>query len=139
MLDDQYDLTGSATGWGVNLSSNLKFRGGRDVVRLSYVYGEGIENYMNDAPADLGVALNPGNPMRPIEGKLLPLTGIVAFLDHAWNDKWTTAVGYSSLDIDNSDGQAPDAFKTGQYALVNLLCTPGQGLHGRRRGAVGQA
>ena len=22
--DDQFDLTGSATGWGVNLSSNLK-------------------------------------------------------------------------------------------------------------------
>jgi hypothetical protein len=124
MLDDQYNLSGSATGWGVNLSSNLKLRGGKDVVRLSYVYGEGIENYMNDAPADLGVALNPGNATRPIEGKLLPVTGIVAFLDHAWNDKWTTAVGYSSLTIDNSDGQAPDAFRKGQYALVNLMCTP---------------
>ena len=124
MLDDQYDLSGSATGWGVNLSSNLKLRGGKDVVRLSYVYGEGVENYMNDAPADLGVALNPGNPSQPIKGKLLPVTGIVAFLDHAWNDKWTTAVGYSSLTIDNSDGQAPDAFRKGQYALVNLMCTP---------------
>jgi hypothetical protein len=124
MLDDQYDLSGSATGWGVNLSSNLKLRGGKDVVRLSYVYGEGIENYMNDAPADLGVQLNPGNAVRPIEGKLLPVTGIVAFLDHAWNDKWTTAVGYSSLTIDNSDGQASDAFRKGQYALVNLMCTP---------------
>ncbi len=24
----------------------------------------------------------------------------------------------------NSDGQAPNAFRIGQYALVNLLCTP---------------
>jgi hypothetical protein len=124
MLADQYDLSGNATGWGVNLSSNLKLREGKDVVRLSYVYGEGIENYMNDAPADLGIQNNFGDPGRPIKGKLLPVTGIVAFLDHKWNDKWTSAIGYSSLTIDNSDGQAPDAFRKGQYALVNLLCTP---------------
>ena len=123
-LDDQYELGGSATGWGVNLSSNLKFRGGRDVVRLAYVYGEGIENYMNDAPADLGIALNPGNPVQPVKGELLPVTGIVAFLDHAWSDRWTTAIGYSSVEIDNSDGQSPSAFNKGQYALANLMCTP---------------
>jgi hypothetical protein len=123
-LDDQYDLSGSATGWGVNLSSNLKLGGGRDVVRLQYVYGEGIENYMNDAPADLGIENNFGDPVRPIEGKLLPVTGIVAFLDHTWNSRWSSTIGYSSVEIDNSDGQAPSAFKKGQYALVNLLCTP---------------
>lgn len=124
MLDDQYDLSGSATGWGVNLSSNLKFAEGKDVVRLQYVFGEGIENYMNDAPADLGVENNPGSATRPIEGKLLPVQGIVAFLDHTWNDRWTSSVGYSAVDIDNTDGQSPDAFSKGQYALVNLLCTP---------------
>jgi hypothetical protein len=124
MLADQYELGGSATGWGVNLSSNLKLRGGDDVVRLSYAYGEGIENYMNDAPADLGIQNNFGDPVRPIKGKLLPVTGIVAFLDHKWNDRWTSAIGYSSLTIDNSDGQAANAFRKGQYALVNLLCTP---------------
>ena len=28
------------------------------------------------------------------------------------------------IDIDNSDGQAADAFKKGQYALANLLYYP---------------
>jgi hypothetical protein len=52
------------------------------------------------------------------------VTGIVAFLDHTWSDRWSTAIGYSSVEIDNSDGQAPSAFKKGQYALVNLMCYP---------------
>ena len=123
MLDDQYELSGSATGWGINLTSNLKI-GKNNVVRLAYVYGEGIENYMNDAPADLGVKNNFSDPVTPIKGELLPVTGIVAFLDHTWNDRWSTAIGYSSVEIDNSDGQAPSAFKKGQYALVNLMCYP---------------
>src|SRR5512145_2334963 len=47
---DAFDLSGDATGWGLALSSNLKFA--RNVARLQLVYGEGIQNYMNDAPAD---------------------------------------------------------------------------------------
>jgi hypothetical protein len=54
---DAFDLSGNATGWGLNLSSNVNI-GKKDVVRLQGVYGEGIENYMNDAPADVGVASN---------------------------------------------------------------------------------
>jgi len=118
-----YKLSGSANGWGVDLSTNLKFGKG-NVARLSYVYGEGIENYMNDAPVDLGIQTNPGDAAQPVKGKLLPVTGLVGFLDFAWNDKWSTSIGGSSLTIDNSDGQAPSAFKKGEYALVNLLCTP---------------
>ena len=34
-VDDEVDLSGSATGWGINLSSNLKF-GKRDVLRCSW-------------------------------------------------------------------------------------------------------
>ena len=49
------------------------------------------------------------------------MTGIVAFLDHTWNEKYTSSVGYSQVDIDNTNGQAPDAFKPGQYVLANLL------------------
>jgi hypothetical protein len=48
----------------------------------------------------------------------------VIFLDHNWNKDWSTSVGYSRQDIDNTAGQNDDAFKTGQYALGNLLYTP---------------
>jgi hypothetical protein len=118
---DQFDLGGSATGWGVNFSTNLRLRGAGDVIRAQLVYGEGIENYMNDAPADIGIENVTGNPTRPIKGVALPVIGGVAFLDHTWNSRFTTALGYSNIDIRNTDGQANDAFHRGQYALGNVL------------------
>jgi hypothetical protein len=124
-LDDQFDLDGGETGWGLNLSSNVKL-GGNDVLRLQALYGEGVQNYMNDAPADIGIIANPNDPVEPIKGEALPVLGLVGFLDHRWGSRFTTAIGYSRVDIDNSDGQADLAFKTGQYALVNLLYTPAQ-------------
>ena len=123
-LEDQFDLSGDATGWGLNLSSNLNFREKKDVVRLQYVFGEGIQNYMNDAPVDVGLIFQPGNAVTPISGEALGITGLVAFLDHTWSTRWASSVGYSRTDIDNSEGQAPNAYKKGDYALVNLLFTP---------------
>jgi hypothetical protein len=122
-LADQYDLSGSATGWGLNLSSVINATK-NDALRLQVIYGEGAENYMNDAPLDIGVQKNPGDKTKPIKGKALPVLGIVAFLDHNWSDKFSTAIGYSRVDISNSDGQLPSDFKSGQYAAVNLLWTP---------------
>lgn len=110
------DLSDKVLGWGLNLSTNVKL-GSNTVFRGSYVYGEGVQNYMNDAPADIGIKSGVG-------GVTLPLQGIVAFIDHKWNDKFSTAIGYSSINIENSDGQADDAFKHGDYAIVNLMCTP---------------
>jgi hypothetical protein len=122
-LNDNLDLSGDATGWGFNFSSNLN-AGKNDVIRMAVVVGEGIENAMNDSPVDIGIQKNLQDPLRPLLGKPLPLVGTSFFLDHKWNDKSSTAVGYSRQDIDNSDGQAPDAFKAGQYFLVNLLYSP---------------
>jgi len=123
MLADQYDLSGSTTGWGLNFSSNLKPTS-RDVIRLQLMYGEGVENYMNDSPVDVGIGRNAGNPATPIKGVAIPVLGVVAFLDHNWNDRWSTTVGYSLADHDNAEGQTPDAYRRGQYALFNLLYTP---------------
>ncbi len=123
MLADQYDLSGGTTGWGLNFSSNLKPTS-NDVIRLQLVYGEGIENYMNDAPVDIGIARNPGNTVSPIKGVAIPILGLVAFLDHGWNEKWSSTVGYSLTDHDNPEGQTPDAYRRGHYALFNLLYTP---------------
>jgi len=47
-------------GLGVNVSSNLKV-GESNTLRLQVVYGEGIENYMNDAPVDVGIKNNRRN------------------------------------------------------------------------------
>jgi hypothetical protein len=121
--DDQFDLSGSATGWGLNFSSNLN-AGKNDVVRLQLVYGEGIQNYMNDAPVDVGIENNFQNPVTPVVGKALPIVGLVAFIDHTWNAQFTSTFGYSMTDIDNTATAAPNAYRRGHYLLGNLLCTP---------------
>lgn len=122
--NDNLDLGGSDIGWGLNLSSNLNF-GKNDVGRFQVVYGEGIENYMNDAPVDVGVEPNNvADPRRPVKGVALPVLGVVAFLDHTWNKRFSSTGGYSMLNIENSSGQAPSAFRRGHYALGNLLYYP---------------
>jgi hypothetical protein len=123
VLEDQFDLSGDATGWGLNLSSNINV-GEHDVVRFQYVFGEGIQNYMNDSPVDIGIVNNLSNPVTPILGEPIGVTGLVLFLDHTWSDRFTSSVGYSRQDNGNTEGQAPNAFDIGQYALGNLLYTP---------------
>jgi hypothetical protein len=122
LLADQFDLSGSATRWGVNLSSNFKVTP-RTTLRGQFVFGEGIQNYMNDSPVDVGISQG-DNIVTPIEGDAIPIIGIVAFVEHNWNDRWSTAVGYSMQDNDNRAGQGDDAMSTGQYALANLLYSP---------------
>jgi len=118
-----YDISGNVVGWGLHLSTVINLTK-KDVFRGSFVYGEGVENYMNDAPVDVGVVSNPGNPRTPIKGKALPVTGIVAFLDHNWTPALSTAIGYSSCHISNTNLAKGTAYEDGQYAIVNLLTTP---------------
>jgi DcaP outer membrane protein len=126
-LDDRFELSGDATGWGLNFSTNLN-AGKKDVIRAAFVVGEGIQNSMNDSPVDIGIQNDPQNALTPIVGKPLPITALSLFVDHSWSEKFTSAVGYSRQDIDNTDGQAATAFKTGQYALGNLLYSPVPGM-----------
>jgi hypothetical protein len=120
--NDAFNLGGHAIGWGLNLSSNLNL-GKHDVAKMEVVYGDGIQNYMNDAPVDVGIK-NTGNPAAPIKGVALPMLGIVAFLDHNWNTHFSSSIGYSMLNIENSNAQNPSDFHQGHYALTNLLYHP---------------
>ena len=123
-INDNVDLDGTEVGAGLNLTSNVKFSQ-NDTGRFAFIFGQGIQNYLNDAPVDVGIELTPGgDPRRPITGVALPLWGVVAFLDHYWNKKFSTAAGYSFLDIDNSNGQSANAFHRGHYGLANLLYYP---------------
>ncbi len=121
--DDRFDLDGSTWGWGISGSSNLKVTSA-DTLHLQFTWGEGIQNYFNDAPVDVGVERNGNNTVTPITGKALPIFGMMAYLDHNWSSRWSSAAGYSRVDIDNSDLQSADAYKSGQYFSANLLHTP---------------
>lgn len=115
------DLSRSVLGWGVNGTSNLNFSK-KDVGRFELVYGKGIENYMNDAPVDVAIQTY-SNP-KTTKGIPLPVLGVVAFLDHNWSKKLSTATGYSMVNIWNANGQLPSDYHQGHYALTNVLFNP---------------
>jgi hypothetical protein len=134
----QVDLGGDAFGWGINVTSNVNFTK-KDVGRFAVAYGDGIENYMNDAPIDIGVKNNLSNPNKPIEGVPLPVLGVVSFLDHNWNSQFSTSIGYSLVNISNSNAETPSDYHQGHYALTNILYHPvpsvmvgGEFIYGRR-------
>ena len=124
----QFDLGGDAIGWGLNLSSNIKL-GAANVARLQAVYGEGIQNYMNDSPVDVALENNhSGGTASPVKGVPIPIFGLSAFLDHTWSPKVTSSIGYSMQDNDNTELQLPASFRKGQYALGNVLYSPVSGV-----------
>jgi len=118
-----FDLTGSAVGWGVSLSSGVNL-GDKALLHLQGIYGEGVENYFNDAPVDIGIENIAVGANPPVKGVALPDVGLVAFLDYNWNSQFTSSVGYSTTIITNSDAQDADAFHQGQYIVANLLYKP---------------
>lgn len=122
-----FDLAGDAVGWGFNLSTNIN-TDPKGVIRASVIYGEGVENYMNDAPVDIGIENNFSDPETPLVGKALPVLGLVAFYDRNWTEKVSTTIGWSMVNITNSDGMDPAAFHQGQYALANVMFYPITGL-----------
>jgi len=121
--DDGTDLTDNTLGWGLHLSSNIKFAK-IATARLGFVYGEGIQNYMNDATTDLAVQYNPTNLSKPYSGEVLPMYGVSAFVDLQWNERFSSTVGYSMIQIDNIEDQPYSTFETGTYGLANLMYYP---------------
>jgi hypothetical protein len=107
--------TGDDVGWGFNLTSVINSFG-RDQIKLGLVYGEGIASFMNDG----GINLAPEN----FEPKAVEVTGITAYYDRYWSDRWSSSIGYSMHDNDPLGQMADGEFQTGQYASANLLYTP---------------
>jgi hypothetical protein len=111
---------GSEIGWGINVSGHVNLLE-KDRLIGAVVYGEGIANYMNDAQTDLAPRMVAPGVIKP---KAVPLLGIEAYYDHYWNDQWSTSLGYSLVQLYNTNFQEPSAFRKGQYASINLLYTP---------------
>ncbi|GEO05822.1 hypothetical protein AAE02nite_34860 [Adhaeribacter aerolatus] len=117
------DLTGHEIGWGFNISSTQQLTT-KTFFKGQFVYGKGIENHLTDAGPDIGIKNNLSDPTTPVLGVALPVIGGLAFLEHDWDNRWSSTLGYSRVRIYNSDAQAPDAFKNGNYAILNLLYQP---------------
>lgn len=116
-------LSGSEVGLGVNLSTMQRLTD-KTLFKGQMVYGKGIQNHLTDAGPDIGIENNLSDPRTPVLGVALPVVGGLVFLEHRWNAKWSSTVGYSKIRVYNSDAQAASAFKAGNYATLNLLYHP---------------
>ena len=111
---------GARIGWGINLGAHANFFE-RDKLLGQVVYGHGIASYMNDGGTDLAPA---GTSRADIHPEAVPLLGVLIYYDHYWNADWSSSIGYSFTQVDNTSFQDPVAFHKGDYASVNLLYTP---------------
>lgn len=109
-------FSGEELGYGVNLSGTVNTVG-RDRLRWQVAVGEGIGNYLNDGGIDLA-------PDSRLRATTVPVVGWLLFYDRWWNDRWSSSIGWSGVDMDNTRGQDDDAFDTLDYGLVNLLHYP---------------
>jgi hypothetical protein len=67
-------------------------------------------------------------PPSTVSAEVVPLAGVVAYYDHYWNEKWSSSIGYSYTEVDNTNFQDGSAFHKAQYASANLLTYPGKNL-----------
>ena len=128
----QYDSDpwkrGSVTGWGVNVGAGIKTVG-KDQLLLQVVYGDAIASYMNDGGMDLAPkASYSEDVLTGVSAKAVPLVGVVAYYDHWWNDKWSSSIGYSFDQVDNTNFQDGTAFHKAEYASGNVLYYPAKNL-----------
>ncbi|UZD23410.1 DcaP family trimeric outer membrane transporter [Algoriphagus halophytocola] len=122
--EDGIDLNGSAWGWGINLSTNIKV-GDFGVIKGQVVGGEAFQSYLDDASADIGVVDNPDGPSdRPFEGVAMPQIGVVLYYNHSWGEKLTSAFGWSVSNARLTDQLIPSAFQRGDYVSGNLMYHP---------------
>jgi hypothetical protein len=115
---------GSETGWGINVGTVFNVLE-KDAIRLQVVYGEGIASYMNDGGMDLAPSADwSSGVLSDLDAEAVPLTGVLAYYDHWWNDQWSSSIGYSFTEVDNTNFQDPGAFEQIDYASGNLLYYP---------------
>jgi len=123
--------SGHKTGWGLDLTSVVKFKPA--TLRLGVVYGRGIATYMNDGGMDLApnadVISEPGTLALVPSAEAVKLLGMSSYVDFNWSKDWTSSIGYSFDKVDNTSFQTNTAFHSGQYASLNLLWHPASNVY----------
>ena len=101
-------------------------------LRLGVVYGRGIATYMNDGGMDMApnvdVVFLPGTVVLIPSAEAVKLLGTTSYVDINWSKQWTSSLGYSFDQVENTSFQTPTAFHRGQYASANLLWHPAAGV-----------
>jgi hypothetical protein len=102
------------TGFGISGGGALKVAK-NDWLWAQINYGEGMNNFMNDAGGnDIAANGNGG-------ADTLPTFAWLVYYGHSWTKKLSSAIGYSENGQDNAAGQLGSAFKKVKYFSANLI------------------
>ena len=108
--------SGHKTGYGLNLTGTLKVFG-KSQLNAGFTWGKAIASYMNDGGVDLA-------PDSALRAETVQSIGWLAYYNHWWNDQWSSTVGFSQHQQDNTGGQTATAFRRGSYGNLNVLYYP---------------
>lgn len=123
----QTDFSGDAWGYGTNISGSIN---PSKNVRLlgSVVTGRGIQNFLNDGTADIGVQANPGNLITPVNGAPIPFYSVMAASEISLTETLSSTVAFSRMVNDTFDSQLSTSFQRGSYLTVGLIHRPMPGV-----------
>jgi hypothetical protein len=125
----------TTVGWGVNVSGSVSVNTD-DAIKFQVVHGEGIGRYFNDTCCNYysdegqGVAASEatGGVDAGLDGnnslKGIPITAGFVYYNKQWSKKWSSAIGYSYLEVDNLVSQKAKSIKNSTYASTNLIWYP---------------
>ena len=103
-------------GWGVNLAGSLNVTAS-DTIQFWGVYGQGVGGQGNDTSfVDSDAALDSSGDLIPLEY----VSGLLAF-SHNWAPRWRSTVTYGYVNLQNTFGEADDAYADTHYASANVV------------------
>lgn len=123
----QMDFSGDAWGYGTNISGSVNLS---SQIRLlgSFVTGKGIQNFLNDGTADVGVRANPANLVTPLNGAPIPFYSMMAASEIKLADNLSSTVAFSRVVNDTFETQLSNSFRSGSYLTVGMMHTPIPGI-----------
>lgn len=117
------NLSGSTWGYGVNLSGSIR---PTNSIRLvgSFVTGSGIQNFLNDGTADVGVRKNLENSITPLTGGAIPFYAIMAATEVKLTPQLSSTIAFSNMVNQTFDTQLSTSFQKGNYFTAGLIHRP---------------
>jgi len=119
----QQNFSGNTLGYGANLSGSLK---PSKSIKLmgSLVTGAGVQNFLNDGTADVGVRANPGNLVTPVNGAPIPFYAIMAATEIKIAEKLSSTVAFSTVVNQTFESQLSTSYESGNYFTFGFIHKP---------------
>ena len=113
----------SELGWGINFTGLISTFG-QDSFMFQISYGEGIGRYIQDLSfEDDGMGIDAA-PSASGDLEALPAFAGMAAYERWWTTTIRSVASFGYVEVDNSAGQAGDAYAKTYYASGNLVWSP---------------